>query len=237
MVLKRIASLTFVATVVLSLACGPAAPKGSPMEIAELVNQIRDMAWAEEVDAAQTLLQQQRGHQDQTSPEWLVAASWLGRGASFAERWDDPSLVRLAPLPKFSGGDGSTVFWTTGCALLKHGQNKERAAEYLRDLTYDRQIWKDSIAGPETGRPGQLPPYRSIYSEWKADLPSWLPDYVALVRAQLDRARAIETHLFGLQQFFIGQPLWESYLKGKESNPRVALKNASDAVRAEIDRN
>ena len=88
MVLKRIASLTFVATVVLSLACGPAAPKGSPMEIAELVNQIRDMAWAEEVDAAQTLLQQQRGHQDQTSPEWLVAASWLGRGASFAERWD-----------------------------------------------------------------------------------------------------------------------------------------------------
>jgi thiol-disulfide isomerase/thioredoxin len=46
------------------------------------------MAWAEEVDAAQTLLQQQRGHHDQTSPEWLVAASWLGRGASFAQRWD-----------------------------------------------------------------------------------------------------------------------------------------------------
>ncbi|MCH2277547.1 MAG: hypothetical protein MK358_01560, partial [Vicinamibacterales bacterium] len=88
MVLKRIASLTYVPTVLLSLACGPAAPKGSPMESAELVNQIRDMAWAEEVDAAQTLLQQQRGHQDQTSPEWLVAASWLGRGASFAERWD-----------------------------------------------------------------------------------------------------------------------------------------------------
>jgi len=58
------------------------------MEISELVNQMRDMAWAEEVDAAQTLLQQQRGHHDQTSPEWLVAASWLGRGASFAHRWD-----------------------------------------------------------------------------------------------------------------------------------------------------
>jgi|TARA_B100001167_G_scaffold105297_1_gene64381 thiol-disulfide isomerase/thioredoxin len=58
------------------------------MEISELVNQMRDMAWAEEVDAAQTLLQQQRGHHDQTSPEWLVAASWLGRGASFAQRWD-----------------------------------------------------------------------------------------------------------------------------------------------------
>tara|TARA_Y100000780_G_scaffold218989_1_gene224517 strand:- start:675 stop:1553 length:879 start_codon:yes stop_codon:yes gene_type:complete len=58
------------------------------MAISELVNQMRDMAWAEEVDAAQTLLQQQRGHHDQTSPEWLVAASWLGRGASFAQRWD-----------------------------------------------------------------------------------------------------------------------------------------------------
>jgi thiol-disulfide isomerase/thioredoxin len=58
------------------------------MEISELVNQMRDMAWAEEVDAAQTLLQQQRGYHDQASPEWLVAASWLGRGASFAQRWD-----------------------------------------------------------------------------------------------------------------------------------------------------
>ena len=88
MVLKRIAKLTFLATVVLSLACGSPAPKSSPMKISELVNQMRDMAWAEEVDAAQTLLQQQRGHHDQASPEWLVAASWLGRGASFAQRWD-----------------------------------------------------------------------------------------------------------------------------------------------------
>ena len=88
MVLKRIAKLTFLATVVLSLACGSPAPKSSPMAISELVNQMRDMAWAEVVDAAQTLLQQQRGHHDQTSPEWLVAASWLGRGASFAQRWD-----------------------------------------------------------------------------------------------------------------------------------------------------
>ena len=88
MVLKRIARLMFVATVVLSLACGSPAPKSSPMEIAELVNQMRDMAWAEEVDAARALIEQQRSHHDQSSPEWLLAASWLGRGASFAERWN-----------------------------------------------------------------------------------------------------------------------------------------------------
>ena len=96
MVMKRIAGLAFVFASVLSLACGSAAPaadvaatpEGSPIEIAELVGQLRDMAWAEEVDAAQALIEQQRPHHDVSSPAWLVAASWLGRGASFAERWD-----------------------------------------------------------------------------------------------------------------------------------------------------
>ena len=150
--------------------------------------------------------------------------------------WEDPHEVALAPLPKFAGGEGSTVFWSTGCALFKHGQNKEQAAEYIRSLTYDRPFWKDSIAGTETSWPGQLPPYSSIYAEWAANPPKWLPDFVGLVRSQLDQARAIETHLFGLQQFFIGQPLWETYLKGSEPNPRVALQNAAAAVQAEIQR-
>ena len=154
----------------------------------------------------------------------------------FAQYWDDPDEVALAPLPKFAGGEGSTVFWTTGCALLRHGGNKEKAAEYIRSLTYDRKLWKDSLAGTETGRPGHLPPYRSIYAEWSGNRPDWLPDFVALVRGQLDRARAIRTHLFGLQQFFIGQPLWETYLKGEEADPRAALANAAAAVRAEVER-
>ena len=95
MLVKRIVGLPFVFASVLSLACGPAAPEaevaavpdGSAIEISELVGQLSDMAWAEEVDAAQALLEQQRPHHDQSSPEWLLAASWLGRGASFAERW------------------------------------------------------------------------------------------------------------------------------------------------------
>ena len=57
-------------------------------------------------------------------------------------------------LPKFAHGEGSTVFWTTGACLFKHGQNKEKAAEYIKALTYDAQIWKDSIAGTETGASG-----------------------------------------------------------------------------------
>lgn len=150
--------------------------------------------------------------------------------------WEDPTEVALAPLPKFSGGEGSTVFWSTGCALLKHGQNKEEAAEYIRSLTYDGPFWKDSIAGNETSWPGQLPPYSSIYSDWEANRPDWLPDFIGPVREQFNQARAIENHLFGLQQFFIAQPFCETYLKGVEPNPRVALHNASVAVQSEIQR-
>ena len=61
----------------------------------------------------------------------------------FATYWDDPKLLHLGPLPKFANGEGSTVFWTTGFALFKHGKNKEKAAEYIKALTYDQQIWKD----------------------------------------------------------------------------------------------
>ena len=153
-----------------------------------------------------------------------------------AQYWDDPKALHLGPLPKFANGEGSTVFWTTGSALFKHGQNKEKAAEYIVALTRDMQIWKDSIAGTETGQPGQLPPYKSIYAEWDANKPDWMPDFVGLVRGQLDQAKAITNHLFGLQQFIIGQPVWETYLKGEESDPKKALANVVDAVKAEMDR-
>ena len=153
-----------------------------------------------------------------------------------AQYWDDPKQLSMGPLPKFANGEGSTVFWTTGAALFKHGQNKEKAAEYVRALTYDTQIWQDSIAGTETGHPGQLPPYKSLYAQWAENKPDWMPDFVDLVRGQLDQAKAITNHLFGLQQFIIGQPVWETYLKGEESDPRVALQNVVAAVQAEMKR-
>ena len=153
-----------------------------------------------------------------------------------AQYWDDPTALQMAGLPKFANGEGSTVFWTTGAALFKHGENKEKAAEYITSLTYDRQIWQDSIVGTETAHPGQLPPYASIYAEWEASPPVWMPPFVGLVRSQLDRARAIDNHLFGLQQFVIGKPIWEAYFTGAESDPKVALANVVEAVQAEMKR-
>jgi multiple sugar transport system substrate-binding protein len=63
-----------------------------------------------------------------------------------------------------------------------------------------------------------------------------MPPFVELVRGQLDRAKAITNHLFGLQQFVIGKPIWEAYLTGAESDPRVALANVHEAVQAEMKR-
>ena len=151
-----------------------------------------------------------------------------------AANWDDPKKLHLGPLPKFANGEGSTVFWTTGCALFKNGQNKEKAAEYIKALTYDAGIWKDSIVGTKSGHPGQLPPYKSIYADWKANKPDWMPPSVDLVRAQLDKAAAITNHLFGLSQFQIGKPIWDAYLKGEETDPKVAMQKVVAAVQAEM---
>jgi ABC-type glycerol-3-phosphate transport system substrate-binding protein len=151
-----------------------------------------------------------------------------------AANWPDKSLLKLAALPKFESGVGSTVFWTTGACLFKYGKNREQAAEYVKALTYDPQIWQDSIAGTETGHPGQMPPYASIYAEWDTNQPEWLPDYVGLVRGQLDVAKAITNHLFGLSQFQIGKPHWETFLTGEEADPMVAMQAVVDAVQAEL---
>ena len=93
---SKLSGFAGLAGLTLCVACG-SAPAGSgeaaqpaadPLGVSELVVGMRDMAWAEEVDAARALLEAQRPHHDTASPGWLLAASWLGRGASFAERWD-----------------------------------------------------------------------------------------------------------------------------------------------------
>lgn len=152
----------------------------------------------------------------------------------FAQTGGFSDKLQMAALPKFTGGAGATVFWTTGSCLFKYGKNKDKAVEYVRALTYEQQIWKDSIAGTEVAHPGQLPPYKSIYAGWDATPPDWMQPFVGLVRSQLDVAKAINNHPFGLTQFVIGKPLWEEFLTGKEADPKAALQKAKDAVQAEI---
>lgn len=153
-----------------------------------------------------------------------------------AAKWSDPSALRLGGLPKAKGGAGATVFWDTGVALFKYGQNKERAAEYLVGLTYNDRIWKESIGGTPTSHPGQLPPFKSIYEKWAKEQPDWLKaqPWVPVVFEQLGVAKAIPNNSFGLKQFQIGKQFWEKYLKGEEKDPKVAMQAAKDAVQAEV---
>ncbi|MBV9326708.1 MAG: ABC transporter substrate-binding protein [Chloroflexi bacterium] len=151
----------------------------------------------------------------------------------FAATWPDPNQLQLGPLPKPQGGEGATVFWTTGACLFKYGQNKDQAAAYMKTLSYDPGIWKDSISGTPTAHPGQLPPYQSIYAGWNASPPDWMQNWVPLVFSQLQVARAIPNQKFGLTQFNIGQPYWEKYITGEESDPHVAMQAAFDAVQAQ----
>jgi multiple sugar transport system substrate-binding protein len=153
-----------------------------------------------------------------------------------AGNWKDPNTIRLGALPKTPDGAGGTTFWDTGASLFKFGKNKEQAAAYMKDLTYDPTIWQESIVGGSGGHPGHLPPYQSIYDSWKATPPPWLAgqSWVVPVKGSLDRAKAIPNHQFGLDQFVIAQPIWEKYLKGEETDPKKVMQECKDAVVAEI---
>lgn len=149
----------------------------------------------------------------------------------FAGGWENPDDLVMAGLP--DGGAGSTVFWTTGAALFRHGQNKDQAGDYMHHVATDERLWQASFEGPE--KVGHLPPFASTWDAWESDRPEWLPDWADFLQGQLERGRAIETTTFGVQQFNIGQPEWETYLTGEESDPRVALENAMEAVLAAVE--
>jgi multiple sugar transport system substrate-binding protein len=152
----------------------------------------------------------------------------------FAGTWPDPSKLHIAGLPKQPGGAGGTVFWNTGAALFKFGENKRQAADYMKFLTYDQRVWRGSIGKDVRGAAGQVPPYKSMWAKWDKNPPAWVADWAFVVRAQLATSKAIRTHKFGLTQFFIGQPGWETYLKGEEKDPKKALAKARDLVLAEV---
>lgn len=180
------------------------------------------------------------GGVNDTPDEGAFAAEQVGYYVKYqnapirmAGNWRDPSALGIGGLP--SGGAGATVFWNTGAALFKWGRNKEQAAEYMKALTYDERIWENSI-GAERDAAGQLPVYQSLWEDWRSTPPDWMEEWAFLVADQLPASRAITTHKFGLTQFQIGQPLWEKYLKGEESDPRNALQAAQDAVLAEVEK-
>jgi multiple sugar transport system substrate-binding protein len=156
----------------------------------------------------------------------------------FASTWEDPSLLRLAALPKTEDGAGGTVFWTTGAVLMKYGQDKEQAAQYLDKLTHDQRIWQHSVQGklPEEPAVGQLPVYSTVWDEYQANRPDWMTDWAFAIKDGLGAAQAIAPSKLSIAQFNIAAPFYFAYLSGDESDAKTALTNAMDAVTAEYEK-
>jgi ABC-type glycerol-3-phosphate transport system substrate-binding protein len=151
----------------------------------------------------------------------------------FAGTWPDPKVLHIAGLPKSRGG-GGTVFWNTGAALFKYGQNKQQAAKYMEFLTRDVRIWQHALGKDVRGASGQLSPYKSDWAKWEKNPPSWMAQWAFTVKKELATSKAIRTHKFGLTQFVLGKPAWEAYLKGDEKNAKKALAKAKALVLAEV---
>lgn len=155
----------------------------------------------------------------------------------FASTWQDPSLLRLAALPKTADGAGGTVFWTTGSVLMKYGNDKEQAAEYLNKLTHDQRIWEHSVVGapPEEPAVGQLPVYTDVWADYEANRPAWMTDWAFAIKDGLGAAQAIAPTPLAISQFDLAAPFYQAYLRGEESDPKAAMTKAMDAVQAAYD--
>jgi hypothetical protein len=141
-------------------------------------------------------------------------------------------------LPKTEGGEGGTVFWTTGAVLMKHGQDKEQAAEYMNMLTHDERIWEHAVVGdlPEESAVGQLPVYQTMWDDYQSNRPDWMTDWAFAIWDGLGAARAIEPTALSITQFNVAAPHYIAYLSGDESDAKTAMQNAMDAVEAEYEK-
>ena len=154
---------------------------------------------------------------------------------TLAANWTDPGALRLGRPPTVPGGEGSTVFWTTGAALFTYGENKEDAGRLMDEMTTDEQMWR-AAAGQEDPI-GQLPGRSSVWQSWEEERPDWLADWALELRETIDVARPVQGHPlgFGFQQFLIARPFWEEYLTGDETDARAALQRAMGEVESELE--
>ncbi len=135
------------------------------------------------------------------------------------------SKLGLSRLPKpAAGGAGGTVFWNTGCGLLKYGQNKSDAGAFMEWLSYNQTFWKSSVSN------AQIPCVTSAYS---TTLKPWAPSWVQEVLGQLAYSKAIPNDLYNLAQFTALAQGYLPYVKGQISLD-AALANSQTLVKKAI---
>ena len=138
-----------------------------------------------------------------------------------AATWHDPNQLQLgAAAEVHRAARARRCSGRPAACLFKYGQNKEKAAEYMKALTYDQQIWKDSIVGTPTAHPGQLPPYKSLYAGWDANKPDWMQPFVPLVLGQLKVPRRSPTTCSGCSSSSSASRSGRSTSRARSPTPR-----------------
>ena len=74
------------------------------------------------------------------------------------------------------------MFWNTGAALFKYGENKRLAANYMEFLTRDVRIWQHALGKNVRGASGQLSPYKSDWAKWTKTPPPWIAQWAFTVQ-------------------------------------------------------
>ena len=152
-----------------------------------------------------------------------------------AQYWDEPFQL-TAPLPKFASGEGSTVFWTTGSCLLKHGQNKEKAAEYVKDA----DLRPADLAGLDRRHRDRAPgPAAALQLDLRrvGGQPAGLDARVRGPRARPARPGQGDHQPPVRPAAVRHRPAGLGDLpQGRGEDPRVAMQNVVDAVQAELKR-
>ena len=157
---------------------------------------------------------------------------------TYSATWKDPSMLRLARLPKTADGVGGTVFWDTGAVLFKYGNNKPKMVEFIQAIQQDQAIWENSVQGnPDEGTTpvGQLPVTQSTWTNWEASPPDFVTanPWIFEVRDALAAASAIAPSMLAIKQFDVARPIWHKYLSGDTADAKTAGQEAFDAVLAE----
>jgi len=117
----------------------------APAAAADLVRQVRLLLEKQDVAAAQQFVEKNRLPQSEITAEWLAAASWVARGASFAGQWElaqkyaqetfDSSLDLLAKRPLDADRDLPTALGAS-IEVLAHSYDaageRGAAVDFLR---------------------------------------------------------------------------------------------------------
>ena len=115
------------------------------------------------------------------------------------------------------------MFWTTGCALVQARQEQGEGGRVHQGADLRHADLEGLDRRQRDGHPGQLPPYKSIYADWDANKPDWMPAVRrAWCAASSTRPRRSPTTSSACSSSSSASPLLGDLPQGRGSDPKAA---------------